>query len=192
MINCIHGHIPYGLHYYFTRIDSYRYITFLRSPDELLLSYHNFIFTDGPMHQYKWDINKNWQKTIDFSTWIRDCKIASQDNGMTRILSGMDNINTHDIKRKVTEDDFEKAKKHLYTYSFIGLTETLDFDLISLSNLLKWNKIPQKPRAWSYPNRKHSIDLNSSDVKYLYETQKYDFELYEVAKQINKDISKNI
>ena len=177
-IKVIHGHVSYGLHEYLPNDINYKYITFLRHPGERLLSLYNFIFREDTANIYKWDIKYNWSRDIGFFEWLHDVKIAGQDNGMTRFLSGMNVLNTYDITNKVTKDNYNLAEKNLAKYSFVGLTEFFDFGILELAHALNWDDIPEYEDMYVYPDRLHFKDLTSSEMSEVQESQKFDFYLY--------------
>lgn len=177
-IQCIHGHIGYGLHNFIPNDITCQYITFLRDPRERILSLYNFIFREETYNVYKWDKYCNWNKDIDFATWLKDKKLSMQDNQMVRFFSGRERLNIKTITRSVGYEDYALAIIHLDKFFFIGLTEHFDKCLSRLSSILNWGKTPKAQKIYSYPNRKHFNDLTKSEKDLIENTQYYDLLLY--------------
>ena len=177
-VKAIHGHISYGLHEYFPRNIRYKYITFLRHPYERMLSYHNYILTKPVNEEYKWDSNYGWTKKMSIVEWLSDIKIASQDNGITRFLSGNSNLNTDKITNKIELEDSHLAIKNIKKFDFIGITETFDQNIKLLAEELDWEDIPKYGMNNNYQDRRHKEDLSIEEQDFICISQLYDLWLY--------------
>ncbi len=178
----IHGHFPYGIHEYFPRNISYRYITFLRHPGERLLSEYNYL------------LEHNYMKIPKILDWIRYNKYYSAvniDNNITRNLNGKLEINTYlGVVNKVSDDDYLLALENLRKFFFVGTTETFDSDIKLLSKLLDWEDIGEYKNSNVSTNKKHFSDLSEKVQKVIFETQQYDFKLWEDTKEIHSELIK--
>jgi len=178
-VECIHGHVSYGLHKFFPKEISYKYVTFLRNPYDRLLSFYNFLLQNQNTYiVYDWKNTYGWKQDMPFEDWLADVKIAGQDNDVVRFFSGMSNLNTHEITRKVNAFDFRIADENLKTYDFVGNIEDFDNDIIDLAKLLKWKKIPEYKKDNYFPNRITVDDLTDEEVHLIGKTQFYDIALW--------------
>lgn len=128
-IDCVSGHMPYGIHKFIDR--DVKYFTFLRHPAYRLRSYYQYVIARGKKHTLFKIVGK-----MTFEQFIMS-DIATVDNGMTRLLSGMDNYGVHKITRKVKETDFQTALNNLAGMFFVGLQEAFSESVHTLADLLK-------------------------------------------------------
>ena len=177
-IKAIHGHISYGLHEYLPRNIGYKYIVFLRHPYERMLSYHNYILTEPVNEQYKWDSNYGWTRGMSIVEWLSDTKLATQDNGMTRFISGNLNLNTNEVTNKIELEDFYLALRNVEKLYFIGITETFDKSIKLLAEKLNWKCIPKYGVDNSFQDRRHIEDLSIEEQDFICISQLYDLWLY--------------
>ena len=178
-IQCIHGHIGYGLHNFIPSDISCKYITFLRDPRERILSLYHFIFREETYNAYQWGDRCDWKKDVDFLSWLQRKLLAMQDNQMTRFFSEKKRLNTKAIIKDIDYDDYSLAIANLNRFYFIGATECLDDCLLKLAAMLGWKELPDVPKEYSYPDRRHYIDTNDQEKELIKKTQYYDLLLYD-------------
>ena len=178
----IHGHYPYGLHEYFPRNINYKYITFLRHPGERLLS------------EYSYLLEHNYMKIPKILEWIdyNDYYLSANiDNNITRNLNGDLVINNYlGVFEKVSSNDYLLALENLKKFFFVGTTETFDDDIKLLSKLLDWGDIGEYKNSHVSTNKKYFSDLSEKVQKVIFETQQYDFKLWEDAQKIHSELIK--
>ena len=116
---------------------------------------------------------------MSFGDWLLDCRLAGQDNDMTRFFSGMFNLNTHEIIERVRIDNMFLASGNLSRYDFIGCTHSFDNDIRVLSEVLKWKILPKYDRDNYFPNRKTTDSLTESEILTIRNTQRFDSFLWE-------------
>lgn len=178
----IYGHFPYGLHEYIPRNIDYKYITFLRHPGDRLLSQHNYLLAGK-----RTEIS-NFMVWFGYSSHFFG---ANFDNSLTRNLNGTFHINNyHGVPEKVSEEDYTLALENLKSCFFVGTTETFDDDIKILSKLLNWGYIGEYTNVNVSKVKKSFLDLCDNDKNYLYETQSFDFRLWEEAKKIHSNLIK--
>jgi len=184
-IECIHSHMGYGIHKYLETLDiECKYIMFTRSIPNRLLSYFNYIMTDAVKEHYNWENRFGWEDDISFHDWLSSCRMADQDNSMTRFLSGCENLNTDPIKYKMCESDLDQARMSIGNFSFIGSVEKFDRDVRRLANKLSWSAIPTYGRSNAHPNHPTEKSIPLEDLELIHKTQYFDFRLHETIKRL--------
>lgn len=174
-INCIHGHIGFGIHKYFNLMGiGCKYIVFTRNVVERLLSYYHYILTVPVNTQYKWDSAYGWTANTSFSDWLPSFRVADMDNGLTRFLSGCDNLNTDPLKYRMSLQDYDIAKENLNQLYFTGSVTNFDMDIIRLANALSWESVPTYEINNSNP---HSTEISQADDDLILNSQQYDIDL---------------
>jgi len=178
-IKVIHGHFPYGIHSYLPSTSIYKYMTFIRSPYERLLSIWEFYTT----------YHKELYKTLDFHSfysWVKHSKEPTVNNNTVRYLCGDKTINN--IRNKgiaidlITLEDYYRAIKNLSTFWSIGLTERYEESLDAIFNFDYKNKIKDIEIAYSFPDRRKFEDLDIGEIEAIVEKNFYDIELYRYVK----------
>lgn len=173
-VRLIHGHIPYGLHKFLPSDTTYKYVAFSRDPVDRLISYFNYILLDSTNSVYRWDSKFNWKLGMPFRDWLLDKQIASQDNGMTRFISGNSNLNTDKLITTVTDLEFKLAVRNLTDFCFVGLVDTFSKSLEILANKLSWSFIPKYKIENKTPTGISRSDLSVEDVDLIKSTQSFD------------------
>ena len=178
----IHGHFPYGIHEYFPRNISYRYITFLRHPGERLLS------------EYSYLLEHNYMKIPKILEWLAYSEYYSSvniDNNITRNLNGNLPINNYlGIFEKVSDNNYLLALENLNKFFFVGTTETFDEDVKLLSKLLNWDDVGEYENSHVSTDKKYFSDLPEKVQEVIFKTQPYDFKLWEDAQKIHNGLIK--
>lgn len=180
-IKLLKGHFPFGLDKYL--VGESEYITFLRKPEDRIVSYYYYVLSQ-PNHDL-YPIVKNEEMTIyDFVTKI---KRRDVNNAQVRMISGVNNRD---------DDMLEKALENVENhFSFIGLVEQFDESLVLLkemysSKTLFYKHLNKRVKTAVKPGldkktREAIAELNSQDVLF-YKAMKERFSR-ELAKQDNLD-----
>ena len=124
-IKVLKGHMIFGLHNYLD--DSSKYITFLRQPEERLLSFYNYV-KKRPHHRLYDSIFGNNLSFYDFVTTIDAGDIH---NAQIRWISGLE----HGTEAEMLEKALRNIDTH---FSFVGLLEQYNASLVMLSKLYGW------------------------------------------------------
>lgn len=119
-IKIVRGHMHYGWHHAFDD-DPYTYITILRDPVERIRSLWRYV------------LGKEGHFLYPGKTEPPEIFVHATANGMTRMLSGMPNIENHEALA------LQMAKAHLdCDFSVVGFTESYGRFLEQLSNRFRW------------------------------------------------------
>jgi hypothetical protein len=179
-IKIIYGHYSiYGLHNHFNK--KARYITFLRKPEERIVSYYNYLLQEYYKEQYEGKKQSKYKYGL-----LIDSEPASLNNWILKLIQG-DNymslwINTEKILYKLgylngmseSEETLINCLKNFY---FIGLTELYNIDSLIIYNLLNINKFYKRKNVSIKYAREQEIDKRNEDYKALYKRSKIIFDL---------------
>lgn len=167
-VKLLTGHMKFGLHKELT--GESKYITFLREPEERVISFYYYILRK-PNHRLYKTVTENNMSLYDFVT-----KIDSHDvnNGQIRLLSGID-----DTEENMLAKALENIENH---FSFVGLTEKYDESLILLKKMYNWST-PYYKTVNKTKNRTKFEELDSKTIKALQEYNKGDRLLYDKIKK---------
>lgn len=168
-VQCIFGHIPFGIHHFLPRPADY--ITFMRDPVERVISayYYSLRASGHSSHQV---LN---QDCMDLETYVATEKLW---NLQTRMISGADG-HFSDLS---SLGMLELAKKNLAdSYCFVGVTERYDHSLCCLKNQLGWKRIHYIKRNVS---KRSPMDHKMSRLlEEIQERNQLDMSLYEFAQE---------
>jgi len=183
-IKVIYGHLAYyGIHRFFHK-KTPRYITILRNPVSLVVSYYNF-FLGLNSNQRKYVVSaksifSDLNKILPFEAWF-DGTNAFKNTEVDCIYRSPENpkINLTSLEK------LEISKENLNKFYFVGLTENPQdflfiykllgikkFDISKKENVSKKYFVPE-----DYEKFKREISLKC----------KLDYELYNYAKELNKE-----
>lgn len=169
-IKVLRGHMHYGLHKYFIA-DSAKYITFLRDPVERIISHYYFVLRSDKHYLYD-IVTKKKMTLLDYATSDLSWEL---DNGMTRSISGENNIQLNHCNQKVLDTAIVNLKNN---FIFCGLTEKYDESVLLLKNKLGWIDYPFY-RKLNTGKKKKAV---SSKIKSIIARRnKYDVGLYNWA-----------
>lgn len=104
-IKVLTGHIPFGLHEYFTQ--SSIYITILRDPVDRVISNYYYILRRPNHYLYDIVISKN----MSLKDFVCSEMISDLENGQTRFLSGTEEVGTSVPSGHLTFEHLETTKK---------------------------------------------------------------------------------
>ena len=190
-IKLLRGHMPFGLHAYFSnRCD---YITILRDPAERILSeYSRFIMWLDKSHI------KNFEK-IDGMTlgdFIKS-RLAAVNNYQTRVFSGNWKEQYEEVE-PLGSEMLRKAKNNLRRYfKVVGTTNRLDETILILAKKFGWKnyyyfeKKQMSKRENTIPEeyRKIIADKNKLDAElYNFACTMLDEAIVSYGQNFNKDL----
>ncbi|MGA9722776.1 MAG: sulfotransferase family 2 domain-containing protein [Candidatus Binatus sp.] len=169
-IQCIHGHVPLGLHRWLSQPAAY--ITLLRNPVDRLVSAYYY-----SLRRPEWGFHERIVKQhLSLHEFAASEASAELHNAQTRMLSGSD-------EPVSTVDTLDTAKANLrQRFAFVGLTERFDESvwlcrkLLGLSGGFYLKKNINRRR----------VPLNqipSRTVALIEEKNSLDLELYDVARR---------
>jgi hypothetical protein len=151
-------------------------MTILREPVERLMSY------------FYYDVLRGVRPPAKFEDFVADCRDLALDNYMTRILSGIAeldpsdkaaNLHTHP---RVDSAAFDKAAKTLDGCLIVGTTDLFDETLVILAADLGWSLADLVyKRANVTTDRRPVADLTSGVRERLLKMNRYDVGLLERA-----------
>ena len=174
-IGVLAGHMPFGLHKYFSAPCCY--VTILRDPTEVIASTYYYIKNSGP--------GRYWHKEIpQLDTMsLRDFAAADFNltrNHQTRMLSG--GWGTFFApSQPLAPDALTRAKYNLQNnFKAVGVTERFDETLLAMKKIFGWrntfyfkeNTTPTKKEAGAIPQEVKEIILKNNEL---------DFELWKFA-----------
>jgi tetratricopeptide (TPR) repeat protein len=167
-IACCVGHIPFGLHEYFSKPAIY--ITLLRHPIDRVISLYYFILRQK-VHRFH-------DELIAKQMTLKDFVVSGFEpvlNTQTRILAGLSGS-------PISRDELNMAKKNLEEHFFaVGTTEKFDDFLLMLQKRLGWKYISYQKKHVTY-NRPRTEDIPGDVLKLIKERNELDLELYEFVK----------
>lgn len=165
-IKLLKGHMLYGLHKHL--VGDSQYITFLRKPENRLLSFYHYV-EKRPNHRLYNDI---FGKGLNFHEFIEQINTGDVHNAQVRWISG--------LEQGADEEMLEKALQNIEMhFSFVGLLEQYDISLLKLSNMYGWGIPYYKQRnKGSYNTTKTTIEqktLNLIEKKNAADLKLYSF-----------------
>jgi hypothetical protein len=159
------------------------YITFLRDPIELLISYYKYVrrSTSHFAHERVRDMSFS-----EFA-WTPD---LAPDNFQIRTLTlDVDPLPTHDthmalfrefVNMKATTEHLDLAKKRLSEFFFVGITERFRDSVDLFFRVAGWSQVREYANMNVTPavERLRQDDLPDREVRALQKRHALDFELY--------------
>lgn len=165
-IDCLVGHIPYGLHEYLSRPADY--ITFLRDPIERAVSQFYYICRRPSNRIYP--LIK--EKGFSFVDYVENEEYGRPDNVQIRFIIGAG------TEGQMTANELEQAKVALRDkYICFGLTERFDDSLVLLKKALGWDRVYYVKQNVT-KDRPALTDIPQGIIKRLEEKYALDAELY--------------
>lgn len=168
-IKLLKGHMLYGLHEHLCGPS--RYITFLRKPEDRLLSFYHYV-QKRPQHRLYEEI---FGKGLSFHQFIEQMDAGDIHNAQVRWISGLE----HGTEEEMLETALKNIEKH---FSFVGILEQYDVSLLMLSKIYGWG-IPyyKQKNKGTYNVGKKTIEKRTLDL--IAEKNVVDLKLYSVIKQ---------
>jgi len=161
------GHFRYGVHFWYPN-STFNYVSMLREPVDRVLSHYFYHKTEprDPGHRLALEMS--------LEEWINKSKNAH--NRMTAFLSGM-------VYQEQNEHTLDLAKAHLERFGFVGLTEKFDQSVVMMKYFLGWKRLRYFVRKQTR-EKPHRHDIPESTIALIREYNKYDVELYDLAKEL--------
>lgn len=173
------------------------YITFLRNPDDIIISQYKHLQRDPHFRK-----RHNISEEESMSDLILRPVIHNQENPQCRwlvaefdVLSKTKGWDEEKLANFVPEDQpefnmsnisegelFEIAKDRLVDFAFFGLVEKYEESLFLLHYTLGWKPIRNVARLNVAPNKNKTISTEASNV--LEDRTRADVKLYQFAKQL--------
>lgn len=166
-IKLLKGHMLFGLHEHFSGRSNY--ITFLRKPEERIVSYYYYVIRK-PNHRLYSKVVNSGMGLYDFVATINQGDV---NNGQIRMISGI-----HDTESNMLEKAISNIEKH---FSFVGTLEDFDESLIILSKIYHWS-LPYY-RVNNKTRHRRKIDLiDDRTIEAINRFNNGDNELYKIVK----------
>jgi len=163
-------------------------ITYLRDPVDRFISSYFYL------KRATWSrAHEDVKKMKDITEFIDYSLKLGIDNVQTRHLSG---DVKHFMDHELVPTDFSShgetllldAKKNLQNIDFVFLTQQFDASLLILKKELHWEKYPLYLVLNKTEKRKKTLDFDEETIKKIQHLNRFDMELYETAKGINKKL----
>lgn len=185
-INCITGHMAFGLHEF---TEEFQYITLLREPVSRVFSYYNHLQRIPLSCKEKFiGMEKEFdiQDSVNWSVAdLLEKKVSNQiDNGYTRYLAGKGGrpISLAE-KQEVDINDFNQAKDNLVKYfDVIAIMEEYNKSLLLLRKYTDINDILYVKK--NQAKKKDKVEVSEDLRKLVAEYNTFDAELYKFAKEL--------
>lgn len=177
-IRCLKGHMPFGLHKYLPRPAAY--ITLLRNPVDRIISHYYYVLRTPSHYLYNVVTSEN----MSLSDYVSSGISPELTNGQTRLISGVERVDSITGDEPVSADILEIAKRNLQDYFIVGgLSERFDESLILFKSLLRWRNIfyIKQNVTRSRPSKR---EIPRKTMEVIEKHNKLDMELYEFAKQM--------
>lgn len=182
-IRCLMGHMPFGLHRYLPQPSIY--VTLLRNPIDRVISHYYFVLRNPNHYLYE----KVTSNNMSLKDYVSSAISPELTNGQTRLISGVERVDSINGDEFVSADILEIAKKNLQDYFVVGLSEKFDESLILFKRILGWKNIFYIKR--NVTDRRPSInEIDEETIKTIIEYNKLDIDLYIFAEQIFENFLK--
>lgn len=170
IVKCYAGHFPYGLH---RSIPSEAvYATMLREPVARIFSLYKFV------QRFKGHPWRGGARRMSFVEFATTSGMADAQNGMTRWLSGRQDVGKRQSLGPVTEIDFELARTHLWKMSVVGFVETFDESLALFAKMLGWKITDYEVRQTG----RHKREATADEREVVQSVNAFDVKLYKWAR----------
>ncbi|MFC3886618.1 sulfotransferase family 2 domain-containing protein [Bacillus songklensis] len=166
-IDCIQGHMPFGVHQFFNQPGSY--VTMLRDPVDRVLSDYYFI-RSLPSHNLHSKVIK-----MSLEEYQKD---PVNSNLQTHYILG------EKFGEMLTKEDLEKAKSNLiHHFSVAGITERFDESISLMKKYWGWNNISYT-KANVTKGRLSKEEISRGIIDQIETNNVFDIELYHFAKEL--------
>ena len=166
-IRCLTGHIPWGLGRFIP--GPCRYAVMLRNPIDRVASLYWFC---RGFKSHKWH-KLAMRRTLEQFATSR--AFADLDNGMTRWLTGRQDVGRLSIKRQLTDEDVRFAMTHLRA-SRVGFVSAFDSFIHNMALEFGWEHTETTRRQVQ-----HYPAPSNKERRLIAECNRFDMALYEYA-----------
>ncbi|AZO93205.1 sulfotransferase family 2 domain-containing protein [Halocella sp. SP3-1] len=173
-LQCIIGHIPFGIHSYYNR--PFHYITFIREPvDRVISLYYYRLYNKKylPVEDIGLEkfLNNYYTQACNLQT-----KFLSRDADLADMVS-LENF----IKYKnEVKPDLEKAIDNLERYFTVGVTDYFNVSILLMGRELGWNKLDYRQKNVNL-GRPGKEELSTGLIELIKEKNSLDMKLYSYA-----------
>lgn len=175
-IRVLQGHMSFGLHRYLPQPTVY--ITLLREPVERILSHYHYVLSQPSHYLHQQVVGAG----MSLKDYVSSGISLELDNGQTRILSGVEELEASAGFGSCSSDMLAEAKRNLGKhFAVVGLSERFDESLLLLRRAFGWRHV--------YYTRQNVGTVGSSSAELDCETRgalkrwnELDSELYEFAR----------
>lgn len=168
-IKLLKGHMLFGLHQHLSGPTNY--ITFLRNPEERLLSFYNYV-KKRPQHRL---YNTIFGNNLSFYDFITTVDAGDIHNAQIRWISGLE----HGTEEDMLQQALINIEKH---FSFVGLLEHYNASLITLSTLYGWG-IPYYKKINVGTYKKQGILIDDKTKNAIAKRNAGDLKLYQIIEK---------
>ncbi|WP_100404817.1 sulfotransferase family 2 domain-containing protein [Bacillus solitudinis] len=166
-VQCIQGHIPFGIQKYFHSKSTY--ITMLRDPIDRIISEYYFI------RNIEWH---NLHSQVMNMSLEEYQKIPTNCNLQTHYILG------EKFGKKLVDEDLEKAKKILLEhFSVVGITEMFDESVFLMKETFGWKDIFYKKFNVSN-SRLSKKEIPFEVLQQIAKNNSFDLQLYSFGKKL--------
>ncbi len=158
-----------------------QYITTLREPLSRVISHYYYVLR-SPKHYLHKQVTEN---QIGLADYILSDLTAELDNGQTRLLSGLPEVDGINGREPVTDEVLAAAKRNLQN-CLVGLSTAFDASLLLFAHHLDWQHIYYEPQNIGQ-NRPPKAPLTDEVRQQALERNRYDTQLYEFAEQLHRE-----
>lgn len=168
-IKLLKEHMLYGLHKHLDG-DS-KYITFLRRPEDRILSFYHYV-EKRPNHRLYKSI---FGKGLSFHEFVEQLEVGDLHNAQVRWISGLE----HGTEEEMLEKAIRNIKMH---FAFVGFLEHYDVSLLMLSRIYKWG-VPyyRQKNKGSYDAVNKGMDAKT--LRLIKEKNAADIKLYSIIEK---------
>jgi hypothetical protein len=176
-LQCVTGHIPYGLHRYLAH--QYQYVTLLRDPVERVISHYYYIVAK-PHHRIARQI---YDQELTLEEYASSYLAPDLRNGQVRMLCGLENMDGINGQEPASELGLDAAKRNLCSTGMaFGLSERFDESVLALSRAIGWTNVFYTKKHVNQ-NRPTRSELPRPAIRAIEENNALDLELYDFAKK---------
>jgi hypothetical protein len=183
-LECISGHMPFGMHKYLPQPATY--ITMLRDPVERMLSFYFYIRRTQIHYLHDTVVSRD----MSLEEVMKSNLTSELDNDQTRRLSGLSTGDAVADWFKIGGAALDQAKKNIKDFfSVVGVTEKFDESVLLMKRRLGWKNIFYRRQNVSL-SRPAESEVHPSILDVIRKRNYYDIQLYQwVERRLSKSIS---
>ncbi|HSQ00321.1 MAG TPA: sulfotransferase family 2 domain-containing protein [Candidatus Dormibacteraeota bacterium] len=169
-IQCVYGHVPFGLHEHLPR--SPAYVALFRDPVERIISTYYYA-----LRRAEWDLHRQIREgKWSLHDFVVSDLAAEFHNQQTQMVSGADGPVD-------TVDALTRAKKNVNEhFALAGVTERFDESILLCRGVLGWKNVFYH-RANVNRHRPRLCEISRSTIAMIEKRNALDLELYEIVRQ---------